>query len=318
MLNMSDDEHSRGDASKAGLIPSSPTQIEPRVRPRAMAWLKSLVRGKASNSNEQLQEALEEYIEELKESDLDDESADNQKELITNVLNTRDLRVADVMIPRANIVAIEQNATMDDLKRLFAERQFSRLPVYAENLDRIVGSIHIKDILNCLLENRPCVLSEMVREAMIVHPGLPIMDLFKQMREDKKHMALVVDEHGGIDGLVTMNDVIEAIVGDMNDEFEQDEPAKYIERPDGSITADARMEMDDFEERYGRFLTPDEREDIETLGGLAFHIAGHVPKRGEVLRHASGVTLDILDADARKVNRVRVRNLPQQDTSDEV
>jgi CBS domain containing-hemolysin-like protein len=318
MLKMSDDEHASGEANKDSLIPSSPTQTEPRVRPRAMAWLKNLVRGKASNSNEQLQEALEEYIEELKESDLDDESADNQKELITNVLNTRDLRVADVMIPRANIVAIEQNASMDDLKRLFAERQFSRLPVYADSLDHVIGWLHIKDILNCLLENRPCVLSEMIREAMIVYPGLPIMDLFKMMREDKKHMALVVDEHGGIDGLVTMNDVIEAIVGDMHDEFEHDEPVKYSERPDGSITADARMEMDEFEERYGRFLSPDEREDIETLGGLAFHIAGHVPKRGEILKHPSGVTLDILDADQSKVNRVRVRNLPQLDTSDEV
>ena len=318
MLKMSDDEHSRGDANKNTPITSSPTQTEPRARPRAMTWLKNLVRGKASNSNEQLQEALEEYIEELKESDLDDESADNQKELITNVLNTRDLRVADVMIPRANIVAIEQNASIDDLKRLFAERQFSRLPVYADTLDHIIGSIHIKDILNCLLENRPCVLTEMVREAMIVHPGLPIMDLFKMMREDKKHMAMVVDEHGGIDGLVTVNDVIEAIVGDIEDEFEHEDRPQFSERPDGSITADARMDIDEFEERYGRFMTAEEREDVDTLGGLASHIAGHVPKRGETLKHSSGVTFDILDADVRKVNRIRVRNLPQQDTSDEV
>lgn len=314
---MSDDEHSRGNADKDKPSPSLVAQTEPRPRPRAVSWLKNLMGGRASNSNE-LQEVLEDYIEELKESDLDDESVDNQKELITNVLNTRDLRVSDVMVPRANIVAIEQDATMDDIKKLFAEKQFSRLPVFAENLDKVVGWIHIKDILNCLLENKPCSLPDMMREAMIVHPGLPIMDLFKLMREDKKHMALVVDEHGGIDGLVTVNDVIEAIVGDIDDEFEHDDGPQFFEKPDGSITVDARADVDDFEERYGKFLSADEREDIETLGGLAFHIAGRIPKRGEILRHSSGVTLDILDADGRRVNRVRIRNLPHQDSSDEV
>lgn len=318
MLKMSEDEHSRGDANNNGISPSSTNPIETRARTRPMAWFKNLIRGRVSNSNEQLQEALEEYIEELKESDLDDSSVDNQKELITNVLNTRDLRVADVMVPRANIIAIEQNSSIDDLKKLFSEKQFSRLPVYADNLDHIIGSIHIKDILNCLLENRACVLSEMVREAMIVHPGLPIMDLFKMMREDKKHMAMVVDEHGGIDGLVTLNDVIEAIVGDIEDEFDHEDTPQLIEKPDGSVVVDARMDIDDFEDRYGKFLNADEREEIETLGGLAFYIAGHIPKRGDTLKHTSGVVLDILDADQRKVTRVRVRNLPVHDNGDEV
>jgi CBS domain containing-hemolysin-like protein len=284
-----------------------------------MTWLKNFVRGKVSNSNEQLQEVLEDYIEELRGSqDQDDSSVDNQKELITNVINTRDLRVSDVMVPRVDIVAIEQNAGIEDLKTLFAEQQFSRMPVFDGTLDHIVGSIHIKDILNCLLENRPCHIRDMVREAMIVHPGLPIMDLFKMMREDKKHMAMVIDEHGGIDGLVTINDVIEAIVGDIEDEFDHEQSHQLIEKPDGSVVADARMDIDDFEDKYGRFLTPEERDDIDTLGGLAFHIAGHIPKRGDTLKHPSGVALDILDADQSKVKRVRIRNLPQQDTGDEV
>lgn len=318
MLKMSDDDHTRGDAGKN--ISSSPSlnQTEHRAKPRAMTWFKNLLRGKASNSNEQLQEVLEEYIEELKESDAADATVEEQKELITNVLNTRDLRVSDVMVPRANIVAVEQSASMDDLKKLYMQQQFSRIPVYAETLDHIVGSIHIKDILNCMLENRPCRIADMVREAMIVHPGLPIMDLFKMMREDKKHLAMVVDEHGGIDGLVTLSDVIEAIVGDIEDEFDHEETPQLIEKPDGSVVVDARMDIDDFEEKYGRFLTAEEREDIDTLGGLAFHIAGHIPKRGEVLKHPSGVVLDILDADQSKVNRVRVRNLPQQETGDDV
>lgn len=319
MLKMSEDEHSRGDANKNTTSPSTPAQTETRVRPRAMAWLKNFVRGKVSNSNEQLQEVLEDYIEELRESsDLDDSSVDNQKELITNVINTRDLRVSDVMVPRVDIIAIEQDASLDDLKKLFVEQQFSRLPVYAGTLDHIVGSIHIKDILNCLLENRTCNIREMVRETLIVYPGLPIMDLFKMMREDKKHMAMVIDEHGGIDGLVTLNDVIEAIVGDIEDEFDHEQAPQMIEKPDGSVIADARMDIEDFEEKYGRFLTAEERDDVETLGGLAFHIAGRVPTRGETLKHPSGVALDILDADQRKVKRMRIRNLPAQDTGDEV
>lgn len=318
MLKMSEDDHSRGDANNTQ-SPSPHSQTETRARPRAMAWLKNFVRGKASNSNEALQEVLEDYIEELRESsDLDDPSVDNQKELITNVINTRDLRVSDVMVPRVDIVAIDQNASLDDLKKLFAEQQFSRLPVFDGTLDHIVGSIHIKDILNCLLENRPCNIREMVREAMIVHPGLPIMDLFKMMREDKKHLAMVIDEHGGIDGLVTLNDVIEAIVGDIEDEFDHEQTPQMIEKPDGSVVADARMDIEDFEEKYGRFLTPDERDSVDTLGGLAFHIAGHIPTRGETLKHPSGVVIDVLDADHRKVKRIRIRNLPQQETGDEV
>lgn len=315
---MSEDEHSRGDANKNKPSPHSQTMNETRPRVRAVAWLRNLLRGRPSNSNEQLQEALEDYIEELKESDQDDTSVDNQKELITNVLNTRDLRVHDIMVPRADIVAIEKNAGMEELKKLFTEKQFSRLPVYEENLDHIAGCIHIKDILNCLLDDKPCRITDMLRETLIVYPGLPIMDLFRMMRDDKKHMAMVVDEHGGIDGLVTVNDVIEAIVGDIDDEFDHEETLQLIEKPDGSIIADARTDIEDFEERFGRFLDAEEREDIETLGGLAFHIAGRVPVRGEVLRHDSGVALDILDADGRRVKRVRVRNLPARDNGDDV
>ena len=316
LKKMSDDEDPRSSA-KNNSSPS-PAQTDVRAKSRPMSWLKNLIPGRVSNSNNVLQEALDEYIEDLRETDLNDVSADNQKTLITNVLKTRDLRVVDIMIPRADIVAIDQNASTDDLKRMFKEEQYSRLPVYRDTLDHVVGTIHIKDVIACVLDDKPCHLPEIVREAMIVSPGLPIMDLFLMMREDKKHMALVVDEHGGIDGLVTMNDVIEAIVGDIEDEFDHDDQPQIIEKPDGSLVADARMEIEEFEERYGNFLTPDEREDIQTLGGLAFSIAGRIPKRGETLKHSSGVAFDILEADSRKVSRVRIRNLPTTDTGDDV
>jgi len=318
MLKMSDDEYQRGNVKNDPASTTTPIQAEPRPKNRAMVWLKDMLRGKASNSNEHLQEALEDYIEELKDSDLTDTSVDNQKALITNVLNTRDLRVADVMIPRADIVAIEQGATADELRSFFREKQFSRVPVYKESLDHVIGTIHIKDVLGCLIDDQPCNLPEIVREPLIVSPGLPLMDLFVMMREDKKHMALVLDEHGGIDGLATMTDVIESIVGDIEDEFDHEQQPLVIEKPDGSIVADARMDIEEFEDRYGSFLNAEEREDIETLGGLAFSIAGHVPQKGERLRHGSGMVVEILEADGRKVNRVRIRNLPGPQRSDEV
>lgn len=306
--NMPDDDYPRGDASPVSFIHAAPAAQ--RVKNGPVSWLKSLIRARPSNSNN-LQEAINDYIDELKETDIDAASAEGQKALISNVLKTHDLRVSDVMIPRADIIAVEENASNQDLARLFKQDQYqySRIPVYKGSLDHIIGVLHIKNLLACLLEGRECKLSDLVREAMIVGPGLPVMDLFLSMREGKKHMALVVDEHGGIDGLVTLNDVIEAVMGDIEDEFDHEEQPQVIEKPDGSLLIDARMEIEDFEERYGNFLDSDEREDIQTLGGLAFSLAGRVPKRGEILKHDSGLTLEVLDANASRVNRLRVRNL---------
>lgn len=316
LKKMSDDEHHRGDANIISFSPTAKT--ETRAKSGPVSWFKDLLRGRVSNSNN-LQEVLEDYIEELNEAEgVGEPAAESQKELITNILKTRGLRVSDVMVPRADIVAIEENATEDDLKILFRDDQLSRFPVYKCSLDHVIGVLHIKDLLACLLEGRKCKIADLVREVMIVPPGMPVMDLFITMRDDKKPMALVVDEHGGIDGLVTMNDVIEAIVGEIEDEFDTEEQPQIIEKPDGSIIADARLEIEDFEERYGNFLSPEEREDIETLGGLAFHLAGHVPKRGEILRHASGLVVEILDANASRVSRVRIRNLSANPTHDEV
>ena len=282
-----------------------------------MSWFKTLLRGKATNSN-QLQEAIEDYIEELKEADTDTSIVESQKTFITNVINTHDMKVMDVMIPRADIAAIEENASSEDFKKLFAQHQFSRIPVYRGSLDHVIGIIHIKDILIRMLDNQPYTVPELVREVMIVSPGLPLMDLFLMMREDKKHMALVVDEHGGIDGLVTINDVIEAIMGDLEDEFDNEEQPQIIEKPDGSLVADARLDVEEFEERYGAFLTADEREEVDTLGGLVIRIAGRLPKRGESFRHESGMILEIVDVDARRVKHLRVRNLPSVAMDDEV
>ncbi len=298
--------------------PPSPAPSLPVTRkPRGFSWVKGLFGLKADNSN-QLREALDDYIEDLKETDMDNAVADNQKTLIQNVLKTHDLSVSDVMIPRADIVAIEEHATPQDLMEIFSERPFSRLPVYKDTLDHIVGTVHVKDILAGLLTGKEFSIEGLIREPLIVSPSLGVMELFVMMRADKKPIAFVVDEFGGIDGLVTLNDVIEAILGDVEDEFDLETQPQIVEKADGSLIADARMDIEEFEERYGSILDAEEREDIETLAGLAVSLAGHVPKRGEILQHSSGMTLEVLEATPRKVNRVRLKNLPIQSKGDEV
>ncbi len=291
------------------------TGADIRVKPNPVAWFKNLLRKKPSNGNN-FHEAIEEFIEDLGESsELDKTSVDNQKLLISNVLKTHDLRVDDVMVPRPDIVAIEHDVSMDELLNIFKENQFSRIPVYKDNLDNVIGVLHIKDLLMCFLEKRECKIPDIIREVSFVSPGIPIMDLFLMLREDKKHMALVVDEHGGIDGLVTINDIVEAVMGDIDDEFDNDDEPQIIEKSDGSIVMDARYEIDDFEERYGSLLSEEERDDIDTIGGLAFYLAGHIPKKGDVLNHSSGMTIEVIEANKNRVKTVRLRNIPALNTN---
>ncbi len=294
----------------------NPTQTEVR-KTHALSWLKRMVLRGADNSNS-LQDVIEDYLEERKDEEPSSQDEENEKNLIVNVLKAHDLKVADVMVPRADIVAVSKDADLETFRALFEEKQFSRFPVYNGDLDHVIGTIHIKDVLGCVLAGKNCLPKDLVRDAMIVNPGLPVMELFLMMRNDKKHMALVVDEHGGIDGLVTLNDIVEEIVGDIEDEFDTDDQPAIIEKPDGSLIADARVEMDDFEDRFGAFLSAEEREDIETLGGLAFELAGRVPRRGETLKHPSGMVLEIMDANSSRVTRVRVRNLPHVNDADSV
>lgn len=316
MLKTMSDEDYPSSGATAHFSPSLPKSQTER-KPGPVSWVRDLLRRKVSNANN-LQEAIDDFIEELNDTEMNTASADSQKTLIGNILKTHDLRVSDVMVPRADIVALELESGLTALAGLFKEDQFSRFPVYKDNLDNVVGFLHIKDVLACFLEGRTCDLQSLLREATIVSSRIPVMELFMTMRQEKKHMALVVDEHGGIDGLVTVNDVIEALVGEIDDEFDNDEEPQIIEKEDGSLIADARVDIEEFEENYGAFLTAEEREDVETLAGLAFHLVGRIPKRGEKIEHSSGIVIEVLDANSRRVNRVRLRNVPHNGNAAEV
>lgn len=275
-----------------------------------LQWIMKLA-GK-DRSGTDLREALEEFIEEAGSNNNGELSAVSRHEhaLMSNVLRLRDMTVLDVMIPRADIVAIDIETSQQDLLALLAEKQHSRIPVYRETLDDILGTIHIKDIMATMARGKPVNVEDLVREAPIVSPAMSVLDLILMMKQLKKHMALAVDEYGGIDGLVTIGDVIEAIIGDIEDEHENNDDPQLRPNKDGSILADGRYSIEEFEEKYGSLLTDEEREDIDTIGGLVYELAGRIPARGEVLTHSSGMVLEIVDADPRRVNRVLIKNIP--------
>ena len=253
-------------------------------------------------------DSLPPLVEDPGSPDADEQS--HERTLIANILEIRDQPVSDLMVPRADIVAVEIDTERDDLLRLLASRPHSRLPVYRETLDDVIGIVHIKDVLAAIAENRGFSLPEIVRPVSIVAPSMRVLDLLLEMRKTRQQMALVVDEFGGIDGLITIEDLIEGIVGEITDEHDRTIPAELVERPDGSLLADARVSIEDFEERVGPVLDQEERDEVDTLGGLVFSLAGRVPSRGELLTHASGLEFEIVDADPRRIKRIRVRNPP--------
>ncbi|MBU6235488.1 MAG: hemolysin family protein [Alphaproteobacteria bacterium] len=265
-----------------------------------------------TREDRELKEAIAEVISETHESAESEQTALHQKILISNVLKLKDLRAFDVMVPRADIVGVEVNMPADAILALLSQKQYSRLPVYRENLDDVIGSVHIKDIMAGLANGTDFSLTDLVRDVPVISPAMPVLDLLLMMRQQKKHMALVVDEYGGIDGLVTINDIVETIVGEIDDEYEGAQAGSIVEKNDGTVVADGRVDIQTFENRFGKVLDDDERDTVDTLAGLVVRIAGRVPARGEVLAHASGIEFEVMEADPRRINTLRIRNIPDQ------
>ncbi len=260
------------------------------------------------NGNGSVREKLEELIEEggNAETPIDVE----ERTLLANVLSLSDRTVADVMVPRADIVAIEIGATMEALTKLITKEGHSRIPVFRGTLDDALGMVHIKDVMAARTPPSRVDLGKIVRDILFVAPSMQVLELRLEMRVKKTHMALVVDEFGGIDGLVTIEDLVEEIVGEIEDEHDREVTRELDFRADGSLDADARMPIEKFEELAGPILLQREREEVETLGGLVFFLAGRVPIKGELIIHASGLEIEILEADPRRVKRLRLRGLP--------
>lgn len=274
------------------------------------SWLRSLLRGK---SEEDWRETIEELIEDGEEGEDEASIARHERMLLGNILRLRDRTAIDVMVPRADIVGVEVDTPLPGVLDILAREAHSRMPVYRDNLDDALGMIHVKDVVAALSRARagdaeaPKSLTEILRPVQIVAPSMPVLDLLLQMREKRQHMALVIDEFGGIDGLITIEDLVEEIVGEIEDEHDIDEPPQLVEKPDGTLIADARLPIEAFEAKVGTVLEEDERDDIDTLGGLVFALAGRIPARGELLTHPKGFEFEVIDADPRRIKRLRIR-----------
>ncbi len=261
-----------------------------------------------------IRETLEELIEEREEDA--PPIANDEKKLLANILRLSQVTVMDVMVPRSDIIAIESGLPFPDIVKAVIESGHSRLPVYRESLDDVIGLVHVKDVFACHAREKSADLHRLFLPPLFISPSMRALDLLLKMRVTHKHLALVVDEYGGIDGLVTIEDLIEEIVGEIEDEHDVAEAPKLMPRPDGSVFADARATLEEFEDWAGISLGEEQSESIDTIGGLVFALAGRVPARGEVIvqelydgARGADFEFEVIDADPRRIKRLRIRKI---------
>lgn len=275
----------------------------------AVNWFKGLIAGKEESSlKDMIEEALEDH------GNVSTQLSEEERTLLKNVVSFGELTVKDIMVPRADILAVERDVTLDNLLKHVQEIGHTRVPVYHDSLDKIEGFIHVKDLFIYLSHETGFSIENVLREILFVPPSMRIVDLLLKMRVSGCHMAIVVDEYGGTDGLVTMEDLFEEIVGEIQDEHDDEAPQALMHWvSEHVLEADARADIEEVETMLGNKLrTPtEEAEDYDTLGGHLFASLGRVPVRGEVImRHDLGLKIDIIAADPRRIHKVRITLLP--------
>jgi len=291
---------------------SSNRSEEDSSRSGLLAGLKTLLFGgdKEPSLREQIEDVIDEAEEEGEErrrgSSVVGDLSPIERKMVRNLLHFGEQTVDDVAVPRGEIIAIPETASFDEVAALFVEAGHSRLPVYRETLDEVVGMIHVKDVFAVLAEKRaPPPLIDLIRQPLYVPQSMDALDLLADMRAKRTHLAIVIDEYSGTEGLVTFEDLVEEIVGEVEDEHD-DEPEELIRQgADGCWEVDARAELDDIGETIDSRLG-DVEEDVDTIGGLSAVLAGHVPEVGEVLVHSSGWRLEVTEADERRVHHLRL------------
>lgn len=279
-------------------------EAAPSVLQLVSRWLRQQFAGRQQDTS--LREAIEEVLDEHEESY--SELAPEERVMLKNMLSFGELTVSDIMIPRTDIVAAEQSIGLEALKQLITEQRHTRMPVYDETLDNVKGFIHVKDLLPMLSGDQPFNLAQVLREILFVPPSMRIIDLLVTMRVSGNHMAVVIDEFGGTDGLITMEDLFEEIVGEIQDEHDEEEDHQRVQwLSDNVLEVDARLRIEKLEEEIGNTLvSEDEEQEFDTIGGLIFFQLGRVPARGEMVDHPSGLRFEIVDADPRRIKKVRV------------
>ncbi len=269
--------------------------------------------GLGGNGDSSLRESLEEVIEEHEDTRDEEVLGEEGREMLLNVLNYNELRADDIMVPRADIVAVEISTSFKALVGIFCQAGHSRLPIYRKSLDEVVGMVHVKDALRVLGAGKKTpAIEDILRDIIIVPPSMRLIDLLKRMKTQRTHMALVVDEYGGTDGLVTIEDLVEQIVGEIEDEYDEENEPQMTFIGNGIYEADARLLVEDLEEALKIDLLSDEQdENVDTLGGLVFALEGRVPEIGESIGHPLGYRFEIIEADPRRIKKVRI-HLPQK------
>lgn len=267
----------------------------------------------------------------------DDGFSPEERAMLSNILRLRDVRVDDVMVPRADIEAVDASIGIGELLLKFADVGHSRMPVYRETLDDPIGFVHIKDLVAYLTKTahvgettpppeangsgkrhgrfdlgrldfaRPLAETELIRKILFVPPSMPMPSLLASMQATHMQMALVIDEYGGTDGVVSLEDVIEMVVGDIEDEYDEDAGAMIVQEGDGVFLADARADLEEVAQAVGTdFALDEEGEDVDTIGGLVYTLIGRIPVRGELITAPGGYEFEILDADPRRIKRLRI------------
>lgn len=262
------------------------------------------------DSEPTLREEIEDAIDEAEESEGSRPAPGDlgaaERQMLRNLLHFGEQTAGDICVTRGDIVAVPSDISFDDLVRAFAEAGHSRLPIYGESLDEVVGMVHIKDVFVANVDpTQERSLAALMREPLFIPESMGVIELLARMRTERVHLAIVVDEFGGTEGLVTIEDVVEEIVGDIEDEHDDAEAAMLTLLDDGLWEADARIELDELANAVDPRLSSKEDE-VDTLGGLVFLLAGHIPARGECVTHPSGWKLEAVDSDPRRIIRVRL------------
>jgi len=306
-----------------GDLPPEPDQ----VADEEPSWLERLLGRFGLGEEPDLREVIEDALTRSKAGG--DSFSAQERAMLLNTLRFGKLAVEDVMVPRADIIAVEQSTNVAELMRVFREAEHSRLPIYQETLDDPRGMIHIRDLMSWITTeaetdqdgaldlgavdmSRQVGAINITREILYVPPSMPVLDLLLRMQLSRRHLALVVDEYGGTDGLVSIEDLIEEVIGEIEDEHDVTEEPLIRQDVRLGLVCDARTPIEELEQHLGEQLaSPEQEEEIDTIGGLVFSMLGRIPARGELVRHPSGIEFEVLEADPRRIKKLRVHT-PQE------
>ena len=279
-----------------------------------------LKKTKSNNKDKNLDKELEQFVaKRINADDSNGKKLSHENELLKNLAGLKGITASDVMVPRIDIVSVAMSDDFDEIVKQLIKTNHSRVPVRNENLDDIVGIIHIKDVLANLFLKEKQDITTLLKKPIFVSPSISLLDLLYEMRVKRRHLALVVDEYGGIDGLVTIEDLVEELVGDIEDEHDSSSECRLEKIEDGSIIVEARITIDLLEGFISSIRKEDLNDEIDTLGGFIISIAGRVPVKSEVISYSpSGLKFEILEADPRKIILVKIIGLNNMTSSDKL